>query len=90
MRSGANVIPFGVIIPQQLVFMDGSDLCCLGEESKSDNKEHLLLLGATEQQGVDLGSQSILEWCNAACKKPLGLSSEKVIRNVHDLSAPEV
>lgn len=41
MRPDANVVPFGVISPQQLVFMDGNDLCCLGEESKSGNKDSI-------------------------------------------------
>lgn len=41
MRLGANVVPFGVIIPPQLVFMDGNDLCCLGEESESGNKNSI-------------------------------------------------
>lgn len=52
-------------------------------------RQHLLLPGATERLSVDLGLQCILEWCNAACKKPQGLSSEKVLRNVGDFSAPE-
>lgn len=53
-------------------------------------KQHLLLLGVTEQLSVDLGLQCSLEWSNAACEKPQGLSSEKVLRDVDGLSAPVV